>query len=89
MKKSEIAYHNYAEAKHWHQVQSNLFKPYVQSKQPRAIKTLIYNDIFTSLRCKKVQSLAQQFKELFSLVCYFFKLNEPSSALNCLKTAFI
>ena len=58
MKKREIAYHNYAEANHWHQVQNNLFKPCIQSKQPRAIKTLIYNDIFTSLRCKKVQSLA-------------------------------
>ena len=30
-----------------------------------------------------------QFKELFSLVCYFFALNLPSSALNHLKTAFI
>ena len=35
------------------------------------IKTIIYNDIFTSLRRKKVQSPAKQFKELFSLVCYF------------------
>ena len=31
---------------------------------------IIYNGIFTSLRCKKI-SLAKQFKELFSLVCYF------------------
>ena len=50
-------------------------------KQPRTMKTIIYNDIFTSLRRKKVQSPAKQFKELFSLVCYFF-------ALNYLKTAF-
>ena len=58
-------------------------------KQPHTIKTIIYNNIFTSLRCKKVQSLAIQFKELFSLVCYFLPLNKPSSALNYLKTAFI
>ena len=38
-------------------------------------QTIIYNYIFTSLRCKKVQSQAKQFKELFSLVCYFFALN--------------
>ena len=44
-------------------------------KQPRAIKTIIYNDIFTTLRHKKVQSPAKQFKELFILVCYFFALN--------------
>ena len=50
---------------------------------------IIYNDIFTTKRCKKVQSPAKQFKELFSLVCSFFALNEPSSALNYLKTAFI
>ena len=34
----------------------------VQSKQPRTVKTIIYNDIFTSLRRKKVQSPAKQFK---------------------------
>ena len=28
---------------------------YVRSKQPRTIKTIIYIDIFTSLRLKKVQ----------------------------------
>ena len=33
------------------------------------------NDIFTSLRRNKVLSPAKQFKELFSLVCYFFALN--------------
>ena len=42
----------------------------VRSKQPRTIKTIIYNDIFASSRCKKVQSQAKQFKELFSLVCF-------------------
>ena len=59
---------------------NNLFKPCkvtfcVRSKQLRMIKTIIYNDIFTSLRHKKVQSLVKQFKEFFSLVCYFFALN--------------
>ena len=39
----------------------------IWSKQPCTIKTVIYNDIFTSLRCKKVQSPAKKFKELFSL----------------------
>ena len=50
MKKYEIAYHNYAEAKHTNQVQNNLFKSWkcVRQKQPRAIKTIIYNDVFTS-----------------------------------------
>ena len=52
-------------------------------------QTIIYNIIFITLRCKKSQSPAKQFKELFSLVCYFFALNQPSSALNYLKTAFI
>ena len=80
MKKYEIAYHNYAEAKCAHQVQKKFIqtlqvKLCYQSKQPCMIKTIIYNDIFTSLRHKKVQSLAKQFKELFSLVCYFFALN--------------
>ena len=46
---------------------NNLFKPCVRSKQPRTIKTIIYNDIFTSLRRKKVQSSSKHFKELFSL----------------------
>ena len=80
MKKYEIGYHNYAEAKLAHQVQKQFIQilqvtPCVRSKQPRTIKTIIYNNIFTSLRRKKDQSLAIQFKELFSLVCYFFALN--------------
>ena len=78
--KYEIAYHNYAEAKRVHQVQKKFIQTMqvtlcVRLKQPRTIKTIIYNDIFTSLRRKKVQSPAKQFKELFSLVCYFFALN--------------
>ena len=78
--KYEIAYHNYVEAKRAHQVQKSLIQTlqvtfYVRSKQPRTIKTIIYNDIPILLRRKKVQSPAQQFKELFSLVCYFFALN--------------
>ena len=32
---------------------NHLFKPCVRSKQPRTIKTIICNDIFTSLRRKK------------------------------------
>ena len=80
MKKYEIAYHDYAEAKRAHQVQklfiqTLLMKLFVRSKQPRTIKTTIYNNIFTSLRRKNIQSPAKQIKELFSLVCYFFALN--------------
>ena len=72
MKKYEIAYYNYAEAKCTHQVQKWFILTLqvtlcVWSKQPCTIKTIIY-DIFTSLRCKWVQSLAKQYKELFSLV---------------------
>ena len=52
---------------------NNLFKPCVQSKQLCTIKTIIYNDIFPSLRHKKVQSLAKQFKELFSLCPNHFR----------------
>ena len=45
MKKQEIDYHKYAEEKPAHQVQNNLFKQCVWSKQPHTIKTIIYNDI--------------------------------------------
>ena len=77
MKKYEIAYYNYAEAKRAHQVQKWFIKTLqvalcVRSKQPRTIKTITHNDIFTSLRRMKVQSSAKQFKEWFSLVCYYF-----------------
>ena len=47
----------------------------IQSKQPHMIKTAIYNDIFTSLRRKKNQSQAKQFKELFSLCSNHFQWN--------------
>ena len=33
---------------------NNLFKPCNRSKQPRTIKTIIFNDIFSSLKCKKL-----------------------------------
>ena len=33
---------------------NNLFKPCIRSKQPRTIKTIIYKDIFTSLKRKKL-----------------------------------
>ena len=80
MKKYYIAYHNYAEAKRAHQVQKEFIQTLqvtlcVPSKQPRTIKTIIYKDILTSLRRKKVQNPAKQLKELFGLVCYFFALN--------------
>ena len=63
-----------------HQVQKKFIETLqvtlcIRSKKPHTIKTIIYKDIFTSLRCKKVQHLAKQVKELFSLVCYFFTLN--------------
>ena len=66
--KYEIAYHNYAEAKRVHQMQKQFIQTMqvtlcVRLKQPRTIKTTIYNDIFTSLRRNTVQSLAKQFKE--------------------------
>ena len=77
MKKYEIAYYSYAEAKRAHEVQKWFIKTLqmalcVRSKQPRTIKTITHNDIFTSLRRKKVQSPAKQFKEWFSLVSYYF-----------------
>ena len=66
---------SFSEAKRAHQVQKSFIQTVRSVKQPRTMKTIIYNDIFTSLRRKKVQSPAKQFKELFSLVCYFFALN--------------
>ena len=60
----------------------------IRSKQLRMIQTIIYHDNFQSFERKKIQSLAKHFKELFSLACYFFALNKPSSALNHLKAAF-
>ena len=54
---------------------NNLFKPCVRSKQLRTIITIVCNDIFTSLRRKKVQSPAKQFKELFSLCPNHFRWN--------------
>ena len=47
---------------------NNLFKPCVWSKQPSTIKTIICNDIFTSLRRKKVQSPAKQLKKIVQSV---------------------
>ena len=67
MKKYEIAHHNYAEPKCAHQVQ----KYFIQTVP--SVKTEIDNDIFTSLRHKKVQSPAKQFKELFSLCPNHFR----------------
>ena len=63
LKRYEIAHRNYAEAKRAHLVQKQFIQTQqvtlcARSKQPRAIKTIIYNDIFTSLRRKKVQSPA-------------------------------
>ena len=65
MEKYEMAHHNYAKQSARIKCKNNLFKPCVRSKQPRTIKTIICNDIFTSLRRKK--SPSKQFKELFSL----------------------
>ena len=52
-KKYEIAYHNYAEA------ESARIKCKIVYANPHTIKTVIYNDIFTSLWRKKVQSPAK------------------------------
>ena len=50
----------------------------VRSKQPRRIKSIVYNDVSTFLRRKKVQSPAKQFKELFSLCQITFDEMESS-----------
>ena len=65
MKKYEIAYHKNAEAKCAHQVQKYFVQTQqvtlcVRSKQPHTIKTIIYNDIFTSLRRKKFEAWTVQ-----------------------------
>ena len=80
------SYRNYAEEEFIQTPQVTLCVP---SKQPWTIKTIIFNDIFTSLRHKKVQNPNKEFRELFGLVCDFFVLNQLSSALNYLKTSFI
>ena len=66
MKKYEIAYHNYAEAKCAHQVQKWLCAFGQKKNKTPKIKT-ICNNIFTYLRHKKVQSPTKKFKELFIL----------------------
>ena len=75
LKKYEIAYHNYAEAKRASSAKIIYSNLYIRSKQPRTIKTVIHNDILTSIRRKKVQSPAKQFKELFSLCPNHFRWN--------------
>ena len=73
----------------------NLFKPCARSNQPRRIKTIISNDIFTSLRRKKVQSPASSsrncsvcvritFEEMesfprFNRVCFLISALDRSS----------
>ena len=47
----------------------------IRSKQPRMMKTVTYNDIFTSIRRKNVQDPAKQSKELFSLCPNHFRWN--------------
>ena len=69
MKKYEIAYNDNAKINF---IQTPLVILCFRLKQPRRMKTVIYKDIFRSLRRKKFQSRA---KQLFSLVCYFFALN--------------
>ena len=69
MKKYEIAYNDNAKINF---IQTPLVILCFRLKQPRRMKTIIYKDIFRSLRRKKFQSRA---KQLFSLVCYFFALN--------------
>ena len=81
MKKCEIAYHNYAEAKRAHQVQKLFIqtlqmKLCVRSKQPRTIKKIVYNDVFTSLRRKKVNK-----SELSSFFMYLINVKENCNTL--------
>ena len=85
MKEYEIAYHNCGEAKRPHQVKNNLFKPCVRSKQPRTIKTIIYNDIFTSLGHKKfkvrlnTESLSMKWnRRLRGLIMFAFNFGVES-----------
>ena len=66
---------SFSEAKRAHQVQKSFIQTVRSVKQPRTMKTIIYNDIFTSLRRKKVQSPDVQFKELFSLCLNHFRWN--------------
>ena len=47
---------SFSEAKRAHQVQKSFIQTVRSVKQPRTMKTIIYNDIFRSLRRKKVQS---------------------------------
>ena len=59
--------------KNTHQVQNNIYSNLcVRSKQPRRIKAIIYNDIFTSFRRKnvqspKVQGIVQSVRESLSM----------------------
>ena len=48
----------------------------VRSKQPRTIKTIVYNDVFTSLRRKKVNK-----SELSSFFMYLINVKENCNTL--------
>ena len=74
LKKYEIAYHNYAEAKRASSAKIIYLNLYIRSKQPRTIKTVIHNDILTSIRRKKssksgqtVQGIVQSVSESLSM----------------------
>ena len=58
----------------------NLFKPCVRSKQPRTIKTIICNDIFTSLGAKKFKVRLNSSRNCSVFVRITFDENESSFA---------
>ena len=80
LKKYEIAYHNYAEAKRASNAKIIFSNLHIRSKQPRTIKTVIHNDILTYIRRKKVQSPAKQFKDCSVCVRITFDGMESSFA---------
>ena len=77
MKKYEIAYHNYAEAKRAHQVQFIQTCAFGQNNRVRSKQ--YYSMIFSHLSVyeaqKKIQSPVKQFKKLFNLSPNHFRWN--------------
>ena len=66
---------------------NNLFKPCIRSKKPRTIKTIIFNDIFTSLKRKKLIVLLNSSRNVQSgllLLCTGLTLFSIELPENCI-----
>ena len=75
MKKYEIAYHDWAEAKRAHQVKNDFFNPLASVKTTAHDHNINIQWYFHIFRAQIVKSSAKHFKELFSLSPNHFRWN--------------